>query len=93
MSVLGHRQFINVSHTQAKVVRYIHRASCQAGLDVLLEVWILGGQISKVWRFVFVAVPWMHGLVESHVQTPDLRKKKHTIMTVDESGATANTDT
>lgn len=44
----------------------LHRSSSEAGVDVLLEVWIFGGQVTKIWRFVFVSIPRMHRFIESH---------------------------
>lgn len=44
----------------------LHRFSSEAGVDVLLEVWIFGGQVTEVWGFVFVPIPRMHGLIQSH---------------------------
>lgn len=48
-------------------VRYLHRSSGQTGVNVLLEVRIFGGKITKVRRLVFVSVPGMHWLIQSHV--------------------------
>lgn len=42
------------------IVRYLHRSSGQTGVNVLLEVRIFGGKITKVRRLVFVSVPGMH---------------------------------
>lgn len=35
-------------------------------MHVLLEVWIFGGQVAEVRGFVLVAVPGVHGLIQSH---------------------------
>lgn len=42
-------------------------------MHVLLEVWIFGGQVTEIRRFVFVTVPRMHGLIQSHGQRADSR--------------------
>lgn len=44
----------------------LHRSSSEAGVDVLLEVRIFGGQVTKVWGFVFVSIPRMHRFIQSH---------------------------
>lgn len=44
----------------------LHRSSSEAGVDVLLEVWIFGGQVTEIWGFVFVSIPRMHGFIQSH---------------------------
>ena len=54
-------------------VRYSHRAACEAGVHVLLEVRVLGGQVGEVRGSVFVAVPRVHGLIQSHVHRAEDR--------------------
>lgn len=45
-------------------------SSRQIDLNMLLEFWILGCQISKVRWLVLVPVPCMHGLIEGHPAGP-----------------------
>lgn len=44
----------------------LHRSSSEAGVDVLLEVRVFGGQVTEVWGSVFVPVPRMHRFIQSH---------------------------
>lgn len=46
---------------------------------MLLEVWIFGGKVSKIRRFVFVPVPGMHGLIQSHDQGAGFRGGKRDV--------------
>ena len=43
-----------------------HGSPSHTGVNMLLEVGVLGGQIGEVWGRVFVSVAWMHGLVQRH---------------------------
>lgn len=52
------------------VVSYSHSSSRQARVYMLLEVRVLGGQVGEVRWSVLVAVPRMHGLVQSHGPSP-----------------------
>lgn len=45
---------------------HLHKSSSEAGVDVLLEVWVFGGQVPEVWGFVFVSIPRMHRSIQSH---------------------------
>lgn len=44
----------------------LHRSASEAGVDVLLEVWIFGGQVTEVRGPVLVSVPSMHRFIQSH---------------------------
>lgn len=55
---------------------YSHGSSGEAGVHVVLEVRIFGGQVAEVRRFVLVAVPGMHGLIQRHDHSTERNGEK-----------------
>lgn len=48
------------------VLADLHRSASEAGVDMLLEVRVFGGQVTEVWGPVLVPVPRMHRSIQSH---------------------------
>lgn len=74
-------------------VSYLHWFSSEAGVHVLLEVRVLGGQVSEVRWFVFVAVPRMHRLIQRHSHSPESWKKIYLSTDQEQQADVTETDT